>query len=244
MSENYQPYRQVILSREELRELSTLKPIIAARDSAWNWLLILSAWCLVAQLPSWWTIALAVLVVGTRCYSLAIIGHDGLHRRLFKNPWHNDLFNDLLIMGPIGAITRVNRTNHIEHHRVTAQATDPDRHKYLHDGKEPTLPFLFFLTGLSNLWPTLRNVFLNKGSSSASLQSWKYGLRDLVILALWQAGLVPGAVLFHRLVGLRHPLAFARLPVGISGRSRPRVLRALNAHVGRSGGCQPAHGPL
>jgi fatty acid desaturase len=198
MSENYRPYRQAILSRDELRELSTLQPFIAATGAAWNWLLILSAWCLVAQLPSWWTIALAVLVVGTRYYSLTIIGHDGLHRRLFKNPGHNDLFNDLVIMGSIGAITRVNRINHIEHHRVTAQTVDPDRHKYLHGGKEPTLPFLFFLTGLSNLWPTLRNVFLNKRSNSTPRQSSKpnYGLRDLIILALWQTCLIVGLSYF------------------------------------------------
>jgi hypothetical protein len=42
-------------------------------------------------------------------------------------------------MGPSGAITRVNRINHIEHHRVTTQSIDPDRHKYLYDGKAPTL---------------------------------------------------------------------------------------------------------
>ena len=42
-------------------------------------------------------------------------------------------------MDPIGKITRVNRINHIEHHRVTTQTIDPDRHKYLHDGKVPTL---------------------------------------------------------------------------------------------------------
>lgn len=196
MSENYQPYRQIILSRDELRELSTLKPFIAVKGSVWNWLLILSAWCLVAQHPSWWTIVLAVLVVGTRYYSLTIIGHDGLHRRLFKNLRYNDFFNDLFVMGPIGAITRVNRINHIEHHRITAQTIDPDRHKYLHDGKEPTLPFLFFLTGLSNLWPTVRNVFLRRGSTSLQSSKPRYRWRDLVILALWQTCLILGLSYF------------------------------------------------
>jgi fatty acid desaturase len=198
MSEAYYPYRQVILSRDELRELSTLTPLVAVRGTLWNWLLILAAWSLVAVAPSWWTVIVAILVVGTRYYSLAIIGHDGLHRRLFKNPRDNDLFNDLFIMGPIGAITRVNRANHIEHHRITAQTIDPDRHKYLHDGKEPTIPFLFFLTGLSNLWPTVRNVFLNKGPGAAAPQPAKpgYQIRDLAILALWQTGLIAGLTYF------------------------------------------------
>jgi fatty acid desaturase len=217
MSESYYPYRQVILSRDELRELSTLAPLIAVKGAVCNWLLILSAWSLVALFPSWWTIVLSILVVGTRYYSLTIIGHDGLHRRLFKNPRHNDLFNDLFIMGPIGAITRINRINHIEHHRITAQTIDPDRHKYLHDGKEPTVPFLFFLTGLSNLWPTVRNVFLNKGSlnkgsDSAPLQSSKpsYRMGDLLILALWQTCLIAGLTYF---IGWWAYIALWLLPV-------------------------------
>lgn len=41
MSESYYPYRQVILSRDELRELSTLRPLVAIRGTAWNWLVIL-----------------------------------------------------------------------------------------------------------------------------------------------------------------------------------------------------------
>ena len=122
------------------------------------------------MLPSWLTVVPAILIVGTRYYALAIIGHDGLHRRVFPDQWTNDLFNDLLIMGPIGAITRVNRLNHIEHHRITASAVDPDRHKYLHDGKEPTFPFLVFLTGLANVWPTIRNVFLRKSRQDAVVQ--------------------------------------------------------------------------
>jgi fatty acid desaturase len=198
MSENYYPYRQTILSRAELRALSTPKPIIAVRGAIWNWFVILSAWCLVAALPTWWIVIFAIVVVGTRYYSLSIIGHDGLHRRLFEDRRHNDLFNDLVIMGPIGAITRVNRINHIEHHRVTAQANDPDRHKYLHDGKEPTFPFLFFLTGLSNLWPTARNIFLSRGSGAApsGFSKPRYLPRDVAILAVWQIGLILGLSLF------------------------------------------------
>jgi fatty acid desaturase len=194
-SQGYHPFRQTILSRDELRELSTLRPARAVINTLVNWLVILSAWTLVAMLPSWWTVVLAILVVGTRYYALAIIGHDGLHRRVFPDQWTNDLFNDLLIMGPIGAITRVNRLNHIEHHRTTASAVDPDRHKYVHEGKEPTLPFLVFLTGLANLVPTIRNVFLGKSRTAAAVQqpvAESYRLRDIAILLAWQALLIIG----------------------------------------------------
>src|SRR5687767_12883054 len=111
-SQGYHPFRQTILSRDELRELSTLRPAQAVKGALFNWLAILSAWTLVALAPSWLTVIPAILIIGTRYYALAIIGHDGLHRRVFPDQWSNDLFNDLLIMGPIGAITRVNRLNH------------------------------------------------------------------------------------------------------------------------------------
>jgi fatty acid desaturase len=194
-SQGYHPFRQTILSRDELRELSTLRPARAVVNTLVNWLAILGAWTLVAMLPSWLTVVPAVLIVGTRYYALAIIGHDGLHRRVFPDQWTNDLYNDLLIMGPIGAITRVNRLNHIEHHRITASTVDPDRHKYLHDGKEPTLPFLVFLTGLANVWPTIRNIFLRKSRQVAVVQEpvlESYKLRDIAILVAWQAVLIIG----------------------------------------------------
>jgi fatty acid desaturase len=195
LSQGYHPFRQTILSRDELRELSTLRPAQAVKGALLNWLAILSAWTLVALAPSWWTVIPAILIIGTRYYALAIIGHDGLHRRVFPDQWSNDLFNDLVIMGPIGAITRVNRLNHIEHHRVTASTVDPDRHKYLHDGKEPTIPFLVFLTGFANVWPTIRNVFLQKNRQVAVVQpraEEPYRRRDIAILVVWQALLIIG----------------------------------------------------
>jgi fatty acid desaturase len=90
--------------------------------------MIVAAWAAVALYPTWWTVLAAIVVIGTRYYALAIIGHDGLHRRLFETKRKNDLWGDLFIMGPICAITRVNRHNHIEHHRVACLPHDPDRH--------------------------------------------------------------------------------------------------------------------
>ncbi len=139
------------------------------------------------MLPSWLTVVPAILIVGTRYYALAIIGHDGLHRRMFPDQWTNDLFNDLLIMGPIGAITRVNRLNHIEHHRITASTADPDRHKYLHDGKEhdPPIPRLpdgscqcvahnpqYFSSKKAGRSPSFRSLSRSPMNSGTSPSSW------------------------------------------------------------------------
>src|SRR5688572_51988 len=104
----YQVYRSTLLSSQRVRELSRLRPWRPMWDALRMWVIIVAAWVLVAWQPTWWTVLIAIPLVGTRYYGLFVIGHDGLHRRLFSDPRHNDLFCDLLIFGPIGAITRIN----------------------------------------------------------------------------------------------------------------------------------------
>ncbi len=190
--QDYSPFRQTILSRDELRELSTLRPGIAIRDMVIDWAAILAAWAMVALHPTWWTALIAFIVVGTSYYALLIIGHDGLHRRLMKSARWNDLINDVFIVGPIGAITRINRDNHMEHHLITSMPNDPDRHKYIHDNKEPTLPFMLFVAGLSSFRQTITNVFFrgrrqrtdDEGSGPSQLS--QYRVSDVFLLIGWQ----------------------------------------------------------
>src|SRR5437868_14018301 len=91
----YQPYRKLLLSPQRVRELSELRPAIAVRDTLVCWLWILAAWALVAALPAWWTVLIALPIVGTRYYALLIVGHDGIHRRLFRETRWNDCFADV-----------------------------------------------------------------------------------------------------------------------------------------------------
>src|SRR5690349_9604064 len=98
----YAPYRQMLLSPARVRRLSELEPwrVVAATARCWGF--IVGAWALVAWRPTWWTVALAMLVVGPRYYALFILGHDGMHRRLFRTRWLNDLWNDVFCHGAIG----------------------------------------------------------------------------------------------------------------------------------------------
>src|SRR4051812_11931832 len=104
----YQPYRQQLLSPARVKELSALRPARVVRDVALSWSLIMAAWVFAALNPVWWMLAIAIVVTGTRYYALFIIAHDGLHRRLFADRRTNDLFCDVLLLAPIGAITRLN----------------------------------------------------------------------------------------------------------------------------------------
>lgn len=197
----YQPYRSTLLSTARVRELSELRPGRALRDIALCWATILATWAAVAVWTRWWVVALAIPVIGTRFYALFIIGHDAMHRRLMHGRARNDLVADLFIFGPIGAITRLNKRNHLEHHRHLGSHEDPDRHKHSCLGKETRSRFMAFVTGLASFFPVIQNVFLGGGSHEHAPKAPKadtgprYRARDLAILIGWQVGLIVGLTL-------------------------------------------------
>jgi fatty acid desaturase len=190
-TQSYRPYRSSLLTAESLRDLNQLTPGRAVRDTILLWLQIIAAWSAIALWPAWWLTLLAVPVIGTRYYALYIIGHDGLHRRLFRNTATNDLWNDLLIVGAIGAITRLNRANHMQHHAKLSLPGDPDRYKYIAANKPTRLRYALILTGLPYLLRALGNVFLGSRPQKA-VTTGGYTPRDLAILCLWQAALIGG----------------------------------------------------
>jgi fatty acid desaturase len=194
----YQSYRKTLLSPSRVRELSTLSPARAVADTLICWAWIIAAWTLVAVHPTWWTVLLAIPVVGTRFYALLIVGHDGIHRRLFRHPRWNDWFADLFIFGPVGAITRINNQNHLGHHRYLATPDDPDLHQFTCANKHRWHLLIGHLSGVTSFFRSFRNVFLGgrKAPPSAAEEFAKpaprYSLRDFAIIGIWQSSLVLG----------------------------------------------------
>src|ERR1700712_2239144 len=202
----YHPFRRTLLTPEQVRSLSALRPWRVVADTLWCWLWILGAWAAVATWTHWWVVALAIPVIGTRYYALFIIGHDGLHRRLFPNRERNDLFNDVCILGALGAVTRINNRNHPRHHQHLATHDDPDRHRHACFNKSEIVEVVAFLTGISSVFTSVKNVFFPtagvkragadasvevQGEPGAKLEAMpeKYTVRDMLILLGWQAGL-------------------------------------------------------
>ncbi|CAA7612122.1 fatty acid desaturase [Magnetospirillum sp. UT-4] len=213
VSDAYRIHRRR-LSAEVVRDLSRLRPRVAVRDTLLDWAFIVAAWAMAAWVPEPWLLLPCALVVGNRYYALVIIGHDGLHRRLFDDERLNDLWNDLFILGPVGAVTRLNRVNHILHHQRASTVTDPDRYKYTHDNKRTNFAFLAYLTGISVLGRSFGNIFRNRdGLSAESRRGEGYRPRDLVILAGWQGALVAG--LTHWFGWWGYPVLWL-VPVGIA----------------------------
>jgi fatty acid desaturase len=125
---------------------------------------------------------------------LFIIGHDGMHRRLFDTTERNDLFCDALLLGPIGAITRVNNRNHLAHHQFLSTDDDPDRYKHACFNKSNPIELAGYLTGAS-IAKNVGNVFHVKASDatpSTTSTRPSYRPRDLAIMAAWQVLLLAG----------------------------------------------------
>lgn len=188
--QTYQPYRSTLLSRDELRDLYRLSPARVLIDIALLWGQILAAWAAAAWSEQWWVYVLAAMFVGNRYYSLFIIGHDGLHRRLADKVTTNDLVNDAFVLGPIGAITRVNRRNHMAHHAGLATASDPDAYKFAARTGLSSLAYSFSLTGVPFVLKAVGNVF--GGGTRVAAAGERYTARDVLILAIWQAALLYG----------------------------------------------------
>ena len=197
----YGPYRRVLLSSAQIKELSTPKPWRAIVDAAICWSWILAAMGLVAFHPTWWTVLTAIPVIGNRYYALFIIGHDGMHRRLFPTIKRNDFWTDVLVLGALGAITRINNRSHLTHHRHMATPEDPDRHKHACFNKSDRLELVEFLSGFTSAWSSAKAVFLSRGRkhlqhTPARSPASSYTLRDFVILASWFAVLAGGLTWF------------------------------------------------
>jgi fatty acid desaturase len=189
----YHLHRYSLLSPSRIRELSTLQPWRTLTDAAACWACILLAMGLVAVHPAWWTVLIAIPVIGNRYYGLFLIGHDGMHRRIFPNIKRNDFWTDLLVLAPIGAITRINNRNHLLHHRYLATLEDPDRHKHACFNKTDRVELLAFLSGLISVWISGKAVFVTRGKKDprrrGNSASDNYSLRDFALLAGWFVGL-------------------------------------------------------
>lgn len=193
----YQPYRRTLLSPQRVRELSRLSWWRPVLDTAACWVVIVACWLIVARWPRWWTILPVIPIIGARYYALLIVGHDAIHRRLFESNWANDLFADLFVFGPIGAVTRINNQNHLRHHRYLSTSADPDLHQFTCSNKYEWPLLLGYLTGVTSAWKSVRKVF---GSSPADIAGDapeangkpRYTARDLLILGGWQLLLIGG----------------------------------------------------
>ncbi len=90
------------------------------------WLTIAVAAALYVARPSALTLALAVVIIGTRQLGLLVLMHETAHWLLFPQARLNTWVGTWLCAAPLGVDLRQYRRRHHLHHRHTQQPEDPD----------------------------------------------------------------------------------------------------------------------
>ena len=78
------------LTRAEIQQLITHRDAMSWLSIAIDWGTVFGAMAMVAAWPNPLTIALALLLIGTRQLGMAILMHDAAHRALCSNRRLND----------------------------------------------------------------------------------------------------------------------------------------------------------
>jgi fatty acid desaturase len=171
------PELAALLERRPARMLAEVAVYVA---------LILGAFTLFARVPALWSFALAFVVIGNCQYALSILTHEGNHAMLFRRRSRNDLFARWLLCAPLGVDFEGERDNHLEHHRLFATESDPDRYLYQLADKNSKLRLLFFLTGFSSLPHILAKARRTRARAALAREQVGFFSRGRRPTLLWQ----------------------------------------------------------
>ncbi len=114
------------VSADELRHLTRLKSWRAALAIVSDWLVIFLAWGAVLYFENIWVYLPAFLIIARQQLALAILMHDGSHRRLFNNVRINDGITQWFLAAPLLFSVFSYQKNHLIHHRDPLAPGDPD----------------------------------------------------------------------------------------------------------------------
>lgn len=107
----------------QLRSRSALRGLWVVLHA---WGTVALAMGLFAVWPNPLTFIAAFVVISGRQLGMAILMHDAAHRLLLPQGRLNDWVGHYLLGGPVGADLYAYRPYHLQHHRHTQQAQDPD----------------------------------------------------------------------------------------------------------------------
>jgi fatty acid desaturase len=117
------------------RQILTAAELSAAQQRsdglAWlalgcTWSIIAGTFALVAMWPTWWTILLALCLIGARQMALAVLMHECAHRTFFRRSKLNGIVGNWLMAAPMNIPMPLYRDVHLRHHRHGGTANDPD----------------------------------------------------------------------------------------------------------------------
>ena len=122
------------LDAGRVRELSVLQPWKSTALIIGEWVAALTVAVLCWQHWHPALYVLAVMFIGARQHSLAVMMHEGAHYRLARDKQLNDWLSELLCAWPMLLLsTHAYRRTHFAHHKHTGTELDPDLERRQHE---------------------------------------------------------------------------------------------------------------
>ena len=170
------------LPRESLIPFLEKSDRTAVRMLAFNWGLIGACFALVMLLPTWYTILIAMIVLGGRQLGLGILTHECAHRSFVKSPALGEWIGAWLCGAPMLVDLAIYRRYHMTHHLKTGTADDPDLANYANypvSRRSLLRKFSRDLFGLSGVRALMSLVFLyGNRDTDRTLQGYSYRKAD------------------------------------------------------------------
>ena len=115
-----------LLTAEELHLLRKRSDLRGLWCVAHAWLVIAACMLAFAWFPNPAVLLIGVILVGARQLGLAILMHDAAHGVLAQSRWLNEFLGQYVCAWPLFSDLHAYRSYHLQHHRHTQQAQDPD----------------------------------------------------------------------------------------------------------------------
>lgn len=115
-----------ILTAEELRSLRRRSDLRGLWCVAHAWFVIAACMVAFVYFPNPVVLLTGVVLVGARQLGLAILMHDAAHGVLTQSRWLNEFLGQYACGWPMFSDLYAYRSYHLQHHRHTQQAQDPD----------------------------------------------------------------------------------------------------------------------
>lgn len=160
-----------VISKEQYEEIKEKQDWRNVLSISSNWLQMSSAMVLFFFYPNVLTFLVALVIIGSRQFALAVLAHDAAHNLLFANNKVNDWAGQWFCAYPIFQDNRVYRPYHLKHHRHTETEDDPD---LVLSSPFPITKRSFIrkvfrdltgITGVKRYWGSLSSIFRTKGDN-------------------------------------------------------------------------------
>jgi fatty acid desaturase len=115
-----------MLQPAEVKNLSQISAFRSSLAILQDWLLIIGVFALMIVFPHPWTYLFCVILISRQQLALAILMHDGAHRRLYKSHAANDGIGQFLLAAPLFFAMDSYKKLHLKHHTNPLVEDDPD----------------------------------------------------------------------------------------------------------------------